>query len=414
MRRTCFKLTCFLALLVCLASVNAQTRDKYVISVKAGGINFITGDVTIERGGKALQQPVTDQDNLENGDVLTTGLSGRVEVLLNPGSYLRIAENSAFEMTDTSLQHLRIKLLRGSAIIEAVGTDDTELSIQVDTPDTSAVVLKRGIYRFNVLRGGGTEVLVRKGRALVGPMALVVKSGKMVTVTRSGNMSEVAKIGKREKDALELWSHDRAEYLASINRSMAPTIVNIGVDIWASYNDRYGAWAYDDRRRCYVYMPGRGGASSPYGYGYDNCRCGGGGGRRNDTPGNVPPPSQPGGVGAPVADGTPPTDAAPVAPPTDEGPRRDREPGGSFRPGRPNDENRPVGESPSPVNRPDSPAPVSRPEPEPAPVQSAPAQSAPSYSPPPEPSSPPPSPPPSQEPVRTEAPMPSRSENPND
>lgn len=412
MKRTCFTLTCFLALLVCLASasVNAQTRDRYVISVKAGGINFVTGEVTIERGGASLQQPVTDQDNLENGDVVTTGLSGRVEVLLNPGSYLRVAENSSFVMTDTRLDHLRIKLLRGSAIIEAVGNDDTELSIQVDTPDTSAVVLKRGIYRFNVLRGGATEVLVRKGRALVGPNALLVKDGKMVTVSRNGGMSEVAKINKREKDALELWSRDRAEYLASINRRVAPTIVNIGVDIWASYNDRYGAWAYDNRRRCYVYMPGRGGASSPYGYGYDNCRCSGGGDRRrNELPPGTPTNQPGGGEGGPVAGGTPPPDTAPVAPPTDEDRPRDREPGGSFRPSEPR-EGRPISESPAPVNRPEAPAPVSRPEPQPAPVQ----QSAPSYSPPPQQSSPPPSPPPAQEPVRTEAPMPARSENPND
>jgi hypothetical protein len=410
MKRKSLTVSCFLALLVCAATVgvnsttHAQTRDKYLISVKAGGINFVTGNVTVERGGTGGQQQVTDQDNLDNGDRVTTGLSGRVEVLLNPGSYLRVAENSELEMTDTSLEHLRIKLLRGSAIIEVVGTDDTQLSLQVDTPHTTAVVVRRGIYRFNVLQSGATEVLVRKGRALVGPTALVVKSGKMVVVNR-GSMSEVTKIDKRDKDSLELWSRDRAEYLASINRSVAPGIVDVGTDLWASYNDRYsGAWAYDSRRACYVFLPGRGGSSSPYGYGYDNCRCSGGD-RRNETPRNVPP-GQPGGNNSPVA-GVPPPDGTPVAP-TDGG--QPREPGGSFRPSEPREGNRPVSESPTPVNRPEPPTPVSRPEPESAPAPSAP--SAPSQSDSQPPSSPPPSAPPPSEPVRSEAPA--RAENPND
>jgi hypothetical protein len=421
MKRTCFTVSCFLALLVCAATVGinsttqAQTRDKYVISVKAGGINFVTGNVTVERNGAGGQMPVTEQDNLENGDVVTTGLSGRVEVLLNPGSYLRLAENSEFEMSDTSLEHLRIKLLRGSAMIEVVGTDDTQLSLRVDTPQTEVVIVKRGIYRFNVLQSGATEVLVRKGRALVGPSALVVKGGKMVVVSRGAGLSAVAKIDKREKDSLELWSRDRAEYLASINRRVAPSIVNVGVDLWASYND-YGAWAYDSRRNCYVFLPGRGGSSSPYGYDYDNCRCRGD--RRNETPRNVPPPAQPGGGNAPVAGGTPPPEGTPGAPPIAEQPR---EPGRGFRPSEPGEGSRPISETPTPVNRPESPTPISRPEPEPsspapsAPAPSAPEPSAPSPAPAPVESSPPPqpsSPPPAPEPSRSESPA--RSENPND
>jgi hypothetical protein len=375
----------FLALLVCLAAVGgatqAQTRDKYLISAKAGGINFVSGNVMVVRQGTSTDQTLMDQDNLESGDVVTTGMGGRVEVLLNPGSYMRIAENSEFEMTDTSLDHLRIKLLRGSAIIEVVGMDDTELSLRVDTPQTYAVIVKHGLYRFNVLQSGATEVMVRKGRALVGATAQVIKGGKMVVVSRS-SMTEVAKIDKRVKDSLELWSRDRAEYLASINRRLPSSSVYAAMDIfnadWSpSYrgNGRFsgGVWVRDGN--CFVFLPVTGrGWSSPYGFaypfGYRYC-CG-----NNPPVNNQPPPPPTGGGngggngdgggngGGTVADNPPPSNPNPP----------EREPS-------------------SPTNN----APVSQPRPEP--TYNPPA---PSYTPPPPP---PPAPVRDSAPTRTEAPM---------
>jgi hypothetical protein len=372
MKRMFLSATGFLALLVCMTAPGsqaaAQTRDKYLISAKAGGINFVTGNVTVIRQGTKSQQAVTDQDNLESGDVVTTGAGGRVEVLLNPGSYLRVAENSEFELADASLENLRIRLLRGSAIIEVVGTDDTQLSLKVETPQTVALLVRRGIYRLNVLQTGATEVLVRKGRALVGIPPLEVKSGKMIVVGR-GFVAEVVKIDKRDKDSLELWSHDRAEYLASINRRISPTAQLIDYSMESifpstGYRDRHrGAWAYDSQRGCYVFLPGRGGASSPYGYGYrnrGNCCVNG---RGNETPPRVPSPGS-----TPTAGVNPTPPSAPSSPGDQPG-----ESGGNYRPSEPT--SRPT-ESPSPVGRPDySPAPT---------VSSPPA---PAYSPPP--SSPP-------------------------
>lgn len=392
MKRKSLSIACFLALLVCLATTGmtsqAQTRDKYLISAKAGGINYVAGNVTVNRSGTGGQLSLTDQDNLEDGDVVTTGAGGRVEVLLNPGSYLRVAENSEFELTDTALEHLRIRLFKGSAIIEVVGTDDTRLSLQVETPQTNTVIVKRGIYRINVLQTGATEVLVRKGRALVGPTALEVKSGKMIVVSR-GVMAAVLKIDKRAEDSLELWSRDRAEYLAAINRQIQPRILSASIADYSADNDwtlsnrdRYaGSWVYDSRRGCYVFLPGRGGASSPYGYGYGNwggrgCNCVNG--RGNEVPQNAPPP-QPG--GGPVAGGNPPPDAPTTNPPSS--PPQNDNPGG----GRSND-------SPAPMPvRNDPPATISSP-------------------PPSQPYSPPPSSPPPSAPSGTSAPM--MRENPND
>lgn len=338
MKRKWLSVISFLALLVCAlgSTAHAQTRDKYLISAKAGGINFVSGNVTVNRKGGRTQQSLTDQDSLESGDVVTTGAGGRVEVLLNPGSYLRVDENSEFELTDASLEHLRIKLVRGSAIIEAVGADDIELAMEVLTPQTTVKIVKQGIYRINVLQTGATEVLVRKGRALVGPTAEVVKGGDKITV--SGGRMLVAKIDKREQNAFDLWSRDRAEYLASINRGLQQNTVYATInnyyndDYWymsERYRRHYGFWAFDRNRRCYVFLPSRrGNWSSPYGYDYrrrgDFPRCnicvggptgsGGSGGRNNPSSPSGSPPTRTGGDG--IADGS--------APPAGERNRRGR------------------------------------------------------------------------------------------
>ncbi len=376
MKRRFLSFYCLLALVVCLGAgvtAQAQTRDKYLISAKAGGINFVAGNVTVSRNGAGGQLSLTEQDNLEDGDLVTTGAEGRVEVLLNPGSYMRVGENSEFEMADTSLEHLRIKLLRGSAIIEVVGTDDTTLSLKVETPQTSAAIIRRGIYRLNVLQGGATEVLVQKGRALVGPTAQEVKSGRMVTVT-GGIMSAVVKIEKRPEDSLALWSRQRAEYLAQVNRQIQPRILRASIfDYSAEYNtdpiyyrNRHsGSWVYDSQRNCYVFVPGQGGSSSPYGHRYPNwggrsCNC------INGAPATNPnPPGTPGGGGGGTIAGGGTGGGGDNNPPSTDTPSD----GGPTR---------------SPAN--DSPAVVSRPEP--SPQISAPPSPPPAPAPPPAASSP--------------------------
>ena len=317
MKRMHLSLYSFLALAMCFAAVGmtnaaaAQTRDRYVISAKAGGINYITGDVTVTRKGAQTAEALTDKDNLESGDVVATGAGGRIEVLLNPGSYLRVAENSEFELTSSALERLSIKLTKGSAVIEAVGTDDTALWLEITTPQTRAELVKRGVYRINVLPTGETEVLVRKGRALVGPNNEVVKSGQKMIVGR-GRM-DVAKIDKKLQDSLDVWSRERAEYLASTNRrlrddnrTLTAALSEYSTDIWmrSNSNRTYGVWVYDSRRGCYVFVPTiTGGWSSPYGFGYGSMAC-------CNAPRNyTPPPSQPT-PGSPVAGPVNPTPPA--------------------------------------------------------------------------------------------------------
>src|SRR5262245_45074045 len=94
-----------LPILLAATSVRAQERqpmsrsemNKYVISAKAGVVNLVVGDAKVVRHRPfALPEMLLSSDELQNGDIVKTGSSGRVEVLLNPGCYLRVGSQSEF------------------------------------------------------------------------------------------------------------------------------------------------------------------------------------------------------------------------------------------------------------------------------------------------------------------------------
>ena len=113
------------AIILCCSIVNlAQNREKFVISAKAGGINAITGQASVHARGENDWQQLNITDDLNAGDRVRTASDGRVEILLNPGSYLRVGGDSEIELSDNTLANLEVRLLRGTAIVEATGADE--------------------------------------------------------------------------------------------------------------------------------------------------------------------------------------------------------------------------------------------------------------------------------------------------
>jgi uncharacterized membrane protein YgcG len=252
-----------------LASIaTAQNREKFVISAKAGGVNVVDGHVTVSRKGKS--EELTAQDNLTAGDLVTTGAASQVEVLLNPGSYLRVGENSVFEVTDNSLENVRVRLIKGSAIVEATGLNEIELHITIVAEPARVIIARRGIYRINV-SVDSTELLVRSGLARINDDPRNVIKGGNGIVFRSGSFV-ATKLGKTQPDRLDDWSKERANTLAKANQKLPARGLNTYLasfdnadwDWWRTG----GFWAFSPFSRCFTFLPLYYGWSSPYGYNY--------------------------------------------------------------------------------------------------------------------------------------------------
>jgi hypothetical protein len=57
------------------------------------------------------------------------GPDGKAEVLMNPGSYIRLGANSSFEFESTDLDDVRIKMHSGSSMLEVFGVEDFDVSV---------------------------------------------------------------------------------------------------------------------------------------------------------------------------------------------------------------------------------------------------------------------------------------------
>lgn len=250
------------------------TASQYVISAKAGGINSAVGDVKVRRRGTTEFDRLAPQDSLADGDTVSTGANGRVEVLLNPGGYFRAAENTEFELENSSLDNLSVKLNTGGAIIEATNADGANLFVEIKTPETTVSINKRGIYRVNVLPSRQTTVFVREGDALVGNIK--VKEGRTLTVGSSGaSESAIAKFNKKERDNFDLWSESRAETLVAVNKRLTRNTINNSYSSYQrggfGFRSNYrgsGLWLYDASFGGHTFLPFYNGLSSPYGHGY--------------------------------------------------------------------------------------------------------------------------------------------------
>ncbi|HEV2861182.1 MAG TPA: FecR family protein [Pyrinomonadaceae bacterium] len=247
-----------------------QSRDLKLISAVAGGVNFTTGAVEFKRRKGKAWETLTTKDDLRSGDTVRTGADGRVEILLNPGSYFRAGENTEFALVDSSLDDLRLSLSRGAAVVEATGYEEAELSIVVTTPQARVRIIRTGIYRVSALTGM-TELTVEKGRAYVGEdEALLVKGGRVVRV--GSGPAEVAKYDKRTRDALDLWSRERGKELAKVNdrlsrRDRSAMLASLAFDPFYSAASG-GFWYRNVTAGCYTFVPYYTDWRSPYGFGY--------------------------------------------------------------------------------------------------------------------------------------------------
>ena len=256
------------AVLLTAGSVLAQKRnplpieeqDKYVVSARAGVVSLVEGRATVKGKAKpASIETLIAGDELRLSDTVTTGSGSRIEVLLNPGCYLRMGENSEFVFLFDGFTSNTIKLLRGSAVLEASAIDGF---VRVETPKTNFEIVREGLYRFNVAETGKSEVAVRKGRALAGKT--VIKGGKRAIV--ESETVAITSFNKKEADELDDWSKDRAKTLIASNRQLSSSLMRRSL-----YSMSGNAWVYDPFCWCYTFLPYTQGFSSPYGWNYAVC-----------------------------------------------------------------------------------------------------------------------------------------------
>lgn len=242
---------------VCAAmTVQAQTlEDSLVVYAKAGRINQVGGTAVHQHAKSETVRVLNAGDELADGELVATGPNSRLEVLLSPGVYFRLAENSEFQMVSTNLDDVRLFLRRGSAMIHAGNGPDDHFLIQAGMPSGTAMIEKHGLYRLNVA-GKRSELLVHAGESAILPADIKVKEGRRVAVT-GGVAESVAKIDRdATPDALDSWTTERTEALEKANKALNQIELSRAVgNLQAATVRRGGYWVYVRQYGYSVFVP---------------------------------------------------------------------------------------------------------------------------------------------------------------
>lgn len=262
-----------LVITTCAAGVFGQSTrsgasDMYLISARAGGVNYVQGAVAIARidgtGGSLIKG-----DTVEIGERISTGEFAKAEILLNPGSYMRIGPGSEFEFITTGLDDLQIKLRRGNAIFEVFATDDFRVTVL--TPKGRVSMIDSGVYRVDVRPGGSATVSVTEGKAQIGnSKTAIIKAGRVGTI---GESVAIAKFDRGKRDEMDEWSRSRAKDLAKVTASLkqkdirASLINSFNNRRWGMY-DSFGLWIFNPYFGGFSFLPFGNRWNSPYGFGF--------------------------------------------------------------------------------------------------------------------------------------------------
>jgi hypothetical protein len=283
------------AVIMLLAAPVHPVSAQYVISARAGLVNYTTGPVNYRSSTESTWREIPTHLQLSEGDRLRTEAWGKAEILLNPGSYLRIGNSSEITALSTDLSAISLELSSGSAILEVGNLQDAVIALQ--TPTTRVRVEKDGLYRIDVTPDA-TALTVRKGEAFfeqADGSFKKVKSDKSARVTVRDH--EIAKLDDRQEDEFNLWSADRAELLVAANQALG-----LRRGYWGGLVSFQSAWLYDPFYGCYTFFPWGFAFRSIYGYGYyDACDYwsrryhlghGGGSSGSDPQPKHDPPPTR--------------------------------------------------------------------------------------------------------------------------
>jgi hypothetical protein len=235
-----------------------STTTWAVDNALPGTLNYIEGQASV--GDQQLDPKSVGSVELQPGQTLTTG-NGKAEILLTPGVFLRVGDNSTVKIVSSNLTNTEADLTKGQATVEVAEIHQYN-SLRVGEDGASTQMLKNGLYAFDA---DHAQVHVLKGEALVqdNDQNVKVKAGHELDLNQSGQL-KATKFDKKAYESSDLYrfSDLRSEYLAEAN-------VDVARQHYAGGPGWYGpGWYWDPWFWSYTWLPGDGIFYSPFGWGY--------------------------------------------------------------------------------------------------------------------------------------------------
>jgi uncharacterized membrane protein YgcG len=204
---------------------------QYVVSTKAGLVNYVQGSANVAAG-----------ETVAAGTPIKTGENALVEVLLNPGSFLRMSANSEVILDGVELTDVSLRVVSGAVVIEASEIDKA-WPVKVTTGNVAVFIVESGLYKFE---NGKAAVL--SGTIETADSRIPIKKGW--SVFTKDNIYRSLKIARNEPaTSLERWSEARSEIMVAANQRTYrgfrdhPTVFSSRSSAWI-FSPAFGFWTY--------------------------------------------------------------------------------------------------------------------------------------------------------------------------
>jgi hypothetical protein len=252
---------------VMFVAAPAQSAEHSQSTVTAhpprpGSINYVEGNACI--GTENLGPNSPGSVEIEKGQTLTTE-AGKVEILLTPGVFLRVADNSSIRMISPSLANTAVAVEKGRAAVEVLDIAK-ENDIRVSLDDTNTRILSKGLYEFDA---GEHQVRVFKGKAdvYVGDQKVTLTAEHELGVNATGKLKSEGFDARKYEDEFFRWSALRSGYLSEASVDQARFYIGYGPawygPLW------YGpGWYWNPNFFVYTFLPAYGVFYSPFGWGF--------------------------------------------------------------------------------------------------------------------------------------------------
>jgi len=235
-----------------VAASGTAVWGQAVISAKSGVINYHEGEV-FTNGNRVEAKPGQFAE-WKKGEELTT-VNGRAEILLTPGVFLRVSEESKLLLVENRLSDTRIQVVAGSVMLECAELLEDN-SVTLSYGSYNLAVRKAGLYRVDASTGTA-KVFEGELQVAGNGQTLVLRKGKL---TQLGSLLAAEKFDGKVNDSFYRWASRRAEPLSVASFSGARSVYNTG-SIWST-----GGWYFNPYFGMFTYLPVRGFYNSPFGY----------------------------------------------------------------------------------------------------------------------------------------------------
>jgi len=227
-----------------------------VISAHSGVIHYVEGDVSVD--GSPVHPKFAEFPDVKAGQVVATA-EGRAEILLTPGVFLRMAENSSVRMLSNALADTRLEVVSGSALVE-VGELLEHNAISFESSGVHMDLAKKGLFRIDA---APAVLRVYEGQARVSSESenVIARKGHQIDLN-SPKLAD-SRFDAKETDAFYRWSARRAEYVAAANVVSARVTSNS--DYSSSFSNNPGAWSWNPYFGMFTFLPANGVYWSPFG-----------------------------------------------------------------------------------------------------------------------------------------------------